>query len=328
MIMARSRNWVGLGAVLLAGVGTDAAMAQAPVAGTRAAAPAGTQVGHAVAIVNGEVITAADLEQPGKLRVIVRAGVGVDTIDVRGAKRTSTEAITTAAALESGAALLSRSRARASWASVTSSSYLRRKKSRPSCGVPATNCPTLTGPCSVFRKTFPASSAWPCSLETVIASSIRWSPRGALAVSCQLWRESGPGDRRGDHRFGAQPVADFLLDELRQVRVGVRFAVLVFLLTRVDLDTFVLHEVQQQEAPARQLVNLKGMPILMVTSESSYHVPYDHCTSKFLTQAGVKHQFVRLPEVGIRGNGHMVMIEKNNLEIAAFLDGWVAKNVK
>mgnify|MGYP003344004697 CR=1 FL=1 len=84
----------------------------------------------------------------------------------------------------------------------------------------------------------------------------------------------------------------------------------------------------QQEAPARQLVNLKGMPILMVTSESSYHVPYDHCTSKFLTQAGVKHQFVRLPEVGIRGNGHMVMIEKNNLEIAAFLNGWVAQNVK
>ena len=57
-------------------------------------------------------------------------------------------------------------------------------------------------------------------------------------------------------------------------------------------------------------------------------MPYDHCTSKFLTQAGVKHQFVRLPEVGIRGNGHMMMLEKNNLEVAAFLGGWVTKNVK
>ena len=84
----------------------------------------------------------------------------------------------------------------------------------------------------------------------------------------------------------------------------------------------------QQDAPARQLVNLKNIPILILTSESSYHVPYDHCTSKFLTQAGVKHQFVRLPEVGIRGNGHMMMLEKNNLEVAAFLGGWVAKNVK
>src|SRR3954452_20813442 len=32
-------------------------------------------------------ITAADLENPGKLRVIVRAGVGVDTIDVAAATR-------------------------------------------------------------------------------------------------------------------------------------------------------------------------------------------------------------------------------------------------
>jgi len=84
----------------------------------------------------------------------------------------------------------------------------------------------------------------------------------------------------------------------------------------------------QQEAPARQLVNLNSIPILMVTSESSYHVPYDHCTSKFLAQAGVKHQFVRLPEVGIRGNGHMMMLEKNNLEVAAMLGGWIAKNVR
>jgi pimeloyl-ACP methyl ester carboxylesterase len=82
------------------------------------------------------------------------------------------------------------------------------------------------------------------------------------------------------------------------------------------------------EAPARQLVNLKGIPMLIVVSEASYHAPYDHCTSKFLAQAGVKHSFVRLPEVGIKGNGHMMMLEKNNLEIAAFLNGWVAKNVK
>ena len=38
--------------------------------------------------------------------------------------------------------------------------------------------------------------------------------------------------------------------------------------------------------------------------------------------------FVRLADVGIQGNGHMMMLEKNNLEVAAFLGGWVAKNVK
>jgi hypothetical protein len=83
-----------------------------------------------------------------------------------------------------------------------------------------------------------------------------------------------------------------------------------------------------QETPARQLVNLQGVPILTVTSEASYHAPSDHCTSKYLTQAGVKNSFARLPEVGIRGNGHMMMLEKNNLQIAALLRGWIEKNIR
>ena len=83
-----------------------------------------------------------------------------------------------------------------------------------------------------------------------------------------------------------------------------------------------------QDTPARQLVNVRGIPILIVTSEASYHAPYDHCTAKYLAQAGVKHSFVRLPEVGIHGNGHMMMLEKNNLQIAAVLRGWVEKNVR
>src|SRR5262249_33518677 len=83
-----------------------------------------------------------------------------------------------------------------------------------------------------------------------------------------------------------------------------------------------------QEEPARRMPRLAGIPILIVTSESSYHAPYDHCTAKWLDQAGVKHTFVRLPSVGIRGNGHMMMLEKNNLEIAAFLRKWEQENVK
>ena len=74
--------------------------------------------------------------------------------------------------------------------------------------------------------------------------------------------------------------------------------------------------------------NLKGIPILIVTAEASYHAPYDHCTSLFLKQAGVEHTFVRLADVGIRGNGHMVMLEKNNLEIAQYLDRWLEGKLK
>jgi hypothetical protein len=78
----------------------------------------------------------------------------------------------------------------------------------------------------------------------------------------------------------------------------------------------------------RRLPKLAGIPILILAAESSYHAAYDHCTAKYLEQAGVKNTYVRLEEVGIRGNGHMLMLEKNNLEIAAFIDQWVGKSVR
>jgi pimeloyl-ACP methyl ester carboxylesterase len=84
----------------------------------------------------------------------------------------------------------------------------------------------------------------------------------------------------------------------------------------------------QQAEPARKLSKLAGIPILILTSEASYHAPYDHCTAKFLTQAGVRNDFVRLPDLGIHGNGHMMMLEKNNLEIAGVLENWIDKTVK
>jgi pimeloyl-ACP methyl ester carboxylesterase len=83
-----------------------------------------------------------------------------------------------------------------------------------------------------------------------------------------------------------------------------------------------------QKAPARQLVNLKNIPAMVMAAEASYHQVYDHCTAKYLNQAGMKTEYIRLQDKGIHGNGHMVMIEKNNLDIAKVIDDWVVKNVK
>jgi pimeloyl-ACP methyl ester carboxylesterase len=77
-----------------------------------------------------------------------------------------------------------------------------------------------------------------------------------------------------------------------------------------------------QKEPARQLPNLK-MPILVLTAEASYHAPYDHCTVKYLQQAGVKPSFIRLADRGIRGNSHVLMLEKNNKESAAVIAQWL-----
>jgi pimeloyl-ACP methyl ester carboxylesterase len=82
----------------------------------------------------------------------------------------------------------------------------------------------------------------------------------------------------------------------------------------------------RQAEPARKLTNLT-MPVLVLTSEASYHAPYDHCTVKFLEQAGVKPTFIRLADLGIKGNSHMMMVEKNNMDIAAVIDGWIDRTL-
>jgi pimeloyl-ACP methyl ester carboxylesterase len=79
-----------------------------------------------------------------------------------------------------------------------------------------------------------------------------------------------------------------------------------------------------QKSPARQLVNLKNIPVLVVMSEASYHASYDHCTVKYLRQAGIGHvTFMPLASRNIHGNGHMMMLEKNSDEIAAAMASWL-----
>src|SRR5262249_43004968 len=83
-----------------------------------------------------------------------------------------------------------------------------------------------------------------------------------------------------------------------------------------------------QKEPARQLPNLQKMPILVLTAEASYHAPYDHCTVKYLQQAGVKPSFIRLADLGIKGNSHVKMLEKNNKEIAAVIAQWLGQTLE
>jgi pimeloyl-ACP methyl ester carboxylesterase len=78
-----------------------------------------------------------------------------------------------------------------------------------------------------------------------------------------------------------------------------------------------------QQEPARQLPNLQKVAILVLTSEASYHAPYDHCTVRYLQQAGVKPSYIKLADIGIHGNSHVMMLEKNNQEIAAVIAKWL-----
>lgn len=84
---------------------------------------------------------------------------------------------------------------------------------------------------------------------------------------------------------------------------------------------------QEQQGAPRRLTRLAGIPVLIATTEASYHAMYDHCTSRFLTAAGVANDFVRLADVGLKGNGHMLMLEMNNELIAAWLDQWMTRKI-
>lgn len=84
----------------------------------------------------------------------------------------------------------------------------------------------------------------------------------------------------------------------------------------------------QQASPPRKLVNLARIPVLMVTSESSYHSIYDGCSAQFLKQAGVSVEHINLGDVGIHGNGHMMFMEKNGVQIAdEVVQKWISRTV-
>lgn len=83
-----------------------------------------------------------------------------------------------------------------------------------------------------------------------------------------------------------------------------------------------------QAEPARQLTHLRDVPVLVVTAEASYHVVYDHCTVNYLRQAGVRTTHIKLAERGIRGNGHMMMLELNSDDIASVAEQWLKQTLR
>ncbi len=84
---------------------------------------------------------------------------------------------------------------------------------------------------------------------------------------------------------------------------------------------------QIQEGPAHKLKNLRGIPIVLVTSEASFASPGAPGALAFLKQAGCTAEELRLAEHGVHGNGHMMMVEKNNREVLQPILDWMDQNV-
>ena len=63
-----------------------------------------------------------------------------------------------------------------------------------------------------------------------------------------------------------------------------------------------------QAEPARKLPNLKNTKVLIVTADASFASPGNPGGVAFLKQAGVQAEELRLGALGIKGNGHMMMV--------------------
>ena len=75
-------------------------------------------------------------------------------------------------------------------------------------------------------------------------------------------------------------------------------------------------------------MNMTDIRVLALSADGTYHRVFDACVPKWLNQAGVNTDFVRLEDVGISGNGHMMMLELNSDEIIEYIDGWIRKNIQ
>lgn len=96
----------------------------------------------------------------------------------------------------------------------------------------------------------------------------------------------------------------------------------------VGEDTPGLRSCILQTEPAKQLVNLVNVPYVALTGEASPHITYNHCVIDYLRQAGVPADWIKLGEIGIRGNGHFLHLEKNNDQIAEVIDQWIRQVIQ
>ena len=86
-------------------------------------------------------------------------------------------------------------------------------------------------------------------------------------------------------------------------------------------------------APGPELDALKNIPILIVWGDfiDKHEVwvrqqPASANFAKDLQARGGKVEYVALPEKGIKGNSHMVMMDTNSDEVAALIQDWMKRN--
>ncbi len=87
-------------------------------------------------------------------------------------------------------------------------------------------------------------------------------------------------------------------------------------------------------AATDDMTPFKGLPILVLwgdnVDQSARWAPrLAQCRAfvKAADAAGGKAELVLLPDVGLKGNSHMMMLDRDNLDVADWILGWIGRNV-
>jgi pimeloyl-ACP methyl ester carboxylesterase len=90
--------------------------------------------------------------------------------------------------------------------------------------------------------------------------------------------------------------------------------------------TYGLTAVPVSFGPSAGQGKLDGLPVAVVSAECSGFGPSCDATAEYLRRCGADVTELRLGELGIHGNGHAMMLEKNNAEIATVITDWIVKH--
>ena len=90
--------------------------------------------------------------------------------------------------------------------------------------------------------------------------------------------------------------------------------------------TYGLTPVPLTFGPSAGQPKLGGVPIAVVSAECSGFAPSCHATAEYLRECGAAVAELRLGDLGIHGNGHAMMLEKNNAEVAGVITDWIVKH--
>jgi pimeloyl-ACP methyl ester carboxylesterase len=77
------------------------------------------------------------------------------------------------------------------------------------------------------------------------------------------------------------------------------------------------------DGTARRLVGLDGIPVTVVTGEASPFAAWDEQLVAFLQRHGCDAERLHLADHGVHGNGHAMMLERNNAEALGPILAWI-----